>query len=125
MGVLQIKARQDYRQKVVLAGEIRKALEHVMLDLRQVRVRAISDVPADGQWYNHIVFERPGQGLVGYIIKEGRLWRLNRVQTLLIADHISAWRVRRQKMTPDILEIQIEAKNSVSLVSHLKLRIRD
>jgi len=33
-------------------------------------------------------------------------------------------RVRRQNLTPDILEIQIEAQNNVSQISNLKIRIR-
>ena len=94
-----------------------------MFDLRK-RVKILSwMLPADGLWHNRIAFDQAQQGPLEYIIKDGHLLRINDGKTLLIADNISDLRIRRQKTTPDILEVQIEAQNNVSLVSNLKIRI--
>jgi hypothetical protein len=116
---LKIKAKEDFQQKAVLAMETRKVLEHLMVDLREARENTILDAPADGAWHSRI-----GQGSLEYIVKEGRLLRLNHGQSLLIADDIATLHIRRQQSTPDILEVQIEAQKNVSLVSNLRIRIR-
>jgi hypothetical protein len=121
---LKVKNKEVYRQKIVLAQEIRKSLDHLMPDLYTVSADAIKDVPADGQWYDQITFEDARQGVVVYKLRAGHLWRLIQGHDLLIARDIGALRVRRQKETPDILEVQIEAKNNVTLVSNVRIRIR-
>ena len=95
-----------------------------MVDLREARENTILDAPADGAWHSRIAFDRIGQGSLEYIVKEGRLLRLNHGQSLLIADDIATLHIRRQQSTPDILEVQIEAQKNVSLVSNLRIRIR-
>jgi len=122
---LKFKHHEAYRQRIALAREIRKALDHLMPDLYAARENTIQGVQADGQWYNRITFEYAGQGMVSYALKEGHLWRLNNGRAELIADHIGDLRIRRQKETPDMLEVQLEARNNVVLVSNLRIRVRD
>jgi len=121
---LKIKNKEDYRRKIVLAGEIHKVLDHLMFDLYGAGANSIQDVPADGEWHHRIAFAHPGQGRGEYQLQGGHLWRKSEGQASLIADHIGQLLIRRQKETPDILEVQIEAKDGVSLLSHLKIRIR-
>ena len=121
---LKIKDKEDYRRKIVLAGEIHKVLERLMFDLYGAGVSSIQDVPADGEWHDRIAFAHPGQGAGEYQLQGGHLWRMSAGQASLIADHIGRLRIRRQKEDPDILEVQIEARDDVSLLSNLKIRIR-
>ena len=120
----KIKAKEDYRQKAALAREIRKVMLPLMFDLRDARENTILDVPADGLWHDRIAFDNTTQGALEYLINEGHLWRINNKKPALLADNIGALHIRRQKQTPDILEVQIEAKNSITLTSNLKIRIR-
>ncbi|MBF0503709.1 MAG: hypothetical protein HQL14_01275 [Candidatus Omnitrophica bacterium] len=120
----KVKNKEDYHQKVILAHEIRKALDHLMFDLREAREDTIQDVPADGRWHGRIAFEHTGQGALEYELKNEHLWRLNKGQAVLIADHIGGLFIRRQSQAPDILEVQIKAQNGVLLVSNFKVRIR-
>ena len=122
---LKMKDKDNYRQKTLLAQQIHKVLEHLMFDLYDVGESTIQQVPADGQWHTRIVFAHAGRDVrVEYQLRAGHLWRLNNGNALLIADHIGAWRIRRQKATPDILEVQIEARDNVSLLSNLKIKVR-
>ena len=95
-----------------------------MFDLREAQQSSILDAPADGMWHSRIAFIQNQLGALEYIIKEGHLFRVNQGKTLLIADNIASLRMRRQKETPDILEVQIEAQKNVSLISNLKIRMR-
>jgi len=122
--LLKIKSDGEFRQKTVLAVETRKVLEHLMIDLREARQNTILDLPSDGAWHHRIAFDSAKEGALEYIIKEGHLFRFNKGSELLIADNIADLRIRRQKVTPDILEVQIEAQKDVSLVSNLKIRLR-
>jgi hypothetical protein len=120
---LKIKHHEEFQQKAVLAKDMRKAVEHLMLDLIEARENTILDAPADGQWHDRIAFSTPRLGPLEYLIKDRHLWRNNEGKNLLIANNIGAFHIRRQKNTPDILEVQIEALSNVSLVSNLKIRI--
>ena len=68
---LKIKNKEDYHQKIVLAQEIHKVLEHLMFDLYDARENTIQDVPADGQWHNRIAFAHAGRELWSICFKEG------------------------------------------------------
>ena len=120
---LKIKNKKEFQQKVILAKETRKVVDYLMFDLREAREGAFQGVPADGGWHNRIVFIQARQGALEYLIKEGHLFRINKGKRLLIADNIAALRIRRQKETPYILEVQIEARKGVSLVYNLKVRV--
>ena len=113
----------EYRQKMVLAQEMRKVLENLMFDLRETSENSIQGVPADGLWHDRIDFIQAQLGNMEYIAKGGRLFRINNGHILMVADNIRDLRIRRQKMTPDIIEVQIEAKKNVLLTSNLKIRL--
>ena len=119
----KIKNKEESRQKDVLAVEMRKVLEYMLFDLHDARENAILDVPADGVWHDRITFERGDLGTWEYLIKARRLLRINNGKILMIADNMVDMHIRRQKETPDILEVQIEAKKKVSLKSNLRIRI--
>ena len=123
--VIKIKHKQELRQKAVLALEMRKVLGFLMLDLREARVGTILDAPPDGLWHSRIAFNRAPQGVLEYSIKDGHLYRISKVKRFLVADHIAHLLIRRQKLTPYIVEVQIEAQNKVSLMSYLKIRIHN
>jgi hypothetical protein len=122
--VLRIKNKENYHQKTLLAQEIHKVLDHLMFDLYDVSTGSLQDLPADGKWYDSIAFKHTGQGVSQYALRGGHLWLFKDGKALLIADYIRRLGVRRQKETPDILELQIEAQNGVSLLSNLKIRLR-
>ena len=115
-GYQKIKEKEEFGQKVVLAQETRKALGILMLNLSQANENTLHGVPVDGLWHEDVP---------GFVIKEGHLIMINHDQSLLIANHIIDLRIRRQRQTPDILELRIEAKKDVSLVSNLKIRIHE
>jgi len=119
----KIKQKVVFGQKVVLALETRKVLEHLMVDLRGARQNTILDVPPDGQWHHRIAFDRAGQGALEYTIDQGHLYRVNKGDRLLIADDIVDLRIRRQKDAVDIFEVQIEAHKDASLISNFKIRV--
>ena len=126
MGVtyLTIKNKKEFQQKTVLAQELRKVLENLMLDLSAARENTIIDVPADGRWHNRITFIQGRQGTMEYLIKGNRLFRISNGRILMVADNIADFRIRRQKEIAGILEVQIKAQKNVSLISNIKIRIR-
>jgi len=121
----KIKSKEVFKQKTVLAYEIRKVLGYLMLDLREAREGSFIGLPVDGQWHERIAFKSSQLGDLEYIIQNRHLFRVSNGQQKLIADNIGDLRIRRQRSAPDIVEVQIEARNSVSLESNLRIRIRD
>ena len=119
----EIKNEKEFRQKTVLAHELQRVLEPLMFDLREARENTI-DVPADGLWHDRISFIEGQQGVMEYLVQRGRLFRINNGKILMVADNIADLCIRRQKETPDILEVRIKAQKNVSLVSNLRIRVR-
>jgi len=103
MGVVirQIQISEEFNRKAVLIQESRKALEHLMFDIYQDKKGSFEGIAANGVWYQRVVLDRWGQGALKY--------------------HL---RIRRQKQTPDILEVRIEAPNDLVPISNFKIRIR-
>jgi len=122
--IVKFKQKEEFKQKARLAQEIRKALDHLMVDIFQESEGSINDLPADGLWRNHIAFVVVNQGALEYSTKDGHMFRINKGKGTLIADHIADLRFRRQATRPDLLEVQIEAKQGVSLTSNLRIRIK-
>ena len=98
-------------------------LNQLMLDIYQARKGSFESVPADGWWHNRVAFDLAQQGKMEYTVKDGRLLRIKDGRILSVADNISYLRIRRQKETPGLLELQIEAKKDVILQTYLKIRI--
>jgi len=122
---LRMKKQEEFKQKAVLAKEMRKVLGYLMFDLSEARESTILDAPADGLWHDRVAFDRTGQGALEYTIKDGHLFRTNKGNALFIADNISSLRIRHERSTPDILEVQIEAHKNVSLKTYLRMRIHE
>jgi hypothetical protein len=119
----KIKKQEEFRQKIVLAHEIRKVLDHLMSDMYQARQGSFEGLPADGLWHKRIAFIETGQGALEYLIKEGHLLRISKGSVLVIADDIADICLRRHVNSPDILEVRIKAQKNVSLTSNLRIRI--
>ena len=120
---LTIKNKREFQQKTILAQELRKVLENLMFDLSTARENTILDVPADGRWHNSITFIQGRQGTMEYLIKGNRLFRISNGRILMVADNIADLRIRRQKESVGILEVQIKAQKNVSLITNIKIRI--
>ena len=123
--LIKLKIKNDYKQKAVLALEIHKALDQLMLDLSQTREKDVLGLPADGSWHDRLVFREGQLGVLEYLLKDGDLWRNFRGKSTLIAGHIGILRIRRQAIAPDILELQVIAQSKVTLVSNLRIRTRE
>ena len=123
--LLKIKNKDEFRQKTALAYEIRKVLGYLMFDLSEAQENSFIDLPPDGQWHKRIAVNGAQQGDLEYLIKDGHLFRVSKGVRSLIADNIGDLRIRRQKDTPDIVEVQIEARMNVSLISNLRIRTRE
>jgi hypothetical protein len=121
---IQLQKSEKNQQKVVLAREMGKVQNNLMFDLSQAHEYSIKGVPADGLWHNRIVFNSARQGALEYVVRQGNLFRVSKGKPVLISDHISDLRLRRQRETPDILEIQIETQKSVELISNLRIRLQ-
>ena len=122
--LLKIKHQGEFQQKTVLAKETHQGLVKLMYDLSKAHKNTIRGVKPDGQWHHRIAFYQTGQGLVTYLLKDGRLLRLNANKNLLIAYSIADLSFRRQPQAPDILEVRIVAQKDVSLISNFKIRLR-
>lgn len=120
--VLEIKHHQEHVQRIALAGQIQKASQSLMLDFA-LSHSTFLDLPIDGVWHEKFAFKNDGLVTLKYFINEGHLFRLNRGRETLVADHIVLLRVRRQRNRPDIVEIEIEARNNISVASYLKVRL--
>ena len=118
------KEKQDYRQRVILAQEIRKVMNLMMFDLRETRQGSVQGVPADGQWHDRIAFEHSG-GPIEYSLKDGHVSRFSDGRGTPVADHIASLRMRRQAVDGAIAEVQIQARDKISLVSNFKIRMQD
>ena len=122
--VVNFIRQEEFKQKAVLAQEIRKTLDCLMIDIYQGKEGSFKYFVADGVWHNHITFDVPKEGPLEYMIIKDHLYRINNTRETLVADHIADLRIRRQMSRPDVLEVQVEAKNGVSLTSNLRIRIK-
>jgi hypothetical protein len=120
----KLKSQEKVRQKAVLAGEMWKVQSNLMLDLRQAHENSIRGVPPDGLWHRRIGFSSARQGTLEYMVSQGSLFRIQKGKPLLVSDHIEDLLIRRQKATPDMLEVQVVARKNVTLTSNLKIRIQ-
>jgi len=117
------RSRDELRQKVILAREIHGVLENLLFDFTEARESSIQGVPDDGLWHHRIDFDQIQLGPMEYMLKAGRLFRINDGRILMIADNMVDLRLRRQRQSPDILEVQLKAKKNVTLTINLKVRL--
>lgn len=116
---------------IELQQELRKALDWTAEELRQSGSLVISNVPANGNWYNTISFRIP-QG----VTNGNLIWQVQQIQYLLgglngrqllrqlgteqkvLANNITSFQVRRQATARNIVEISLQAEKT-STSGHL------
>lgn len=109
--------------RIELQQELRKGMDWITEELRQGGSSTISDVPADGSWYDTITFRKPEGVIDGNIVWEDEeiqylLGGLNGRQLLrkvgdeerVLANNILSFQVRRKPLTPDIVEIALQSE---------------
>ena len=130
--------------RIGLAQENRKALDWLMNELRQSGASTISNVPADGSWYNTISFKMAtgitsGKASWGdevtYAIggvNNDQLIRTQSGQERVIAHDFNTIQFKRLPATPDIVEVAINVKRrtaranqELDLGSNFKIKMRN
>ena len=113
---------------VELQQEFRKAMDFMTDDLRQAGSASITNVPADGVWYNTITFKKCN-GVAGgniswagntvqYVLGTGaganRLLHKSGGQDKVIAQDIQTLQIRRSLSTPNLVEVSLLAQKNTS-----------
>lgn len=115
--------------QVQASEEVRKGMSAMVRELRQTRTSTITGVPADGLYYNSIIFRIPsdidGDGDVitstgsvewsnpiQYSLNNGQLLRTISGTTTVLANNIMELQFRREEMVPDVLEISLRAQKT-------------
>lgn len=116
------------KARIELQQEMRKAMEALVLDLRETGGTSITNVPADGAWYSTITFKLPtgvNSGSINwdgfsvqYSVISGQLRRIYNVTptpiTRTICQNVQSIQFRRQLANPDILEVAMQAQKNSS-----------
>lgn len=109
--------------QIELQQELRKAMNRMRDDLQQSGRSAITDVPADGSWYDEITFYKTN-GVSGTTISwnsattrfllggatSDQLQRIEGATTTVVAQNISSLQIRRLAAAADIVEVSLEAE---------------
>ena len=114
--------KQQIQQKAALTPYIHQVFKVLIPEILQARENTILEVPVNGQWQDHIIFIR-NQGCWKYIVKDGSLLQIHNGKAVRMAGSVVDLRFRRQRESPGVLEVQVQVRKDVSLVSHLKIRI--
>ena len=103
IAVIFLKARHNARleHSLVLRHELRKGLNHLMIDLSRGHEAAIEQLPANGSWYKKRALIHTDHGALEYLML-----------------------LRRQYPQPGILEVRIEDPESLAMIYTFKLRTR-
>lgn len=109
--------------QIELQQELRKSMNAMQNDLQQSGSSAITDVPADGTWYDSITFYKTN-GVSGASISwnsdttqfllgganSDQLQRIEGSTTTVIAQDISSLQIRRLSTASGIVEVSLEAE---------------
>lgn len=120
--------RQKHLSQVALAKELHKAMGAMMTDLRQGRAGSVKGVPADGKWHHEIAFSTIKEGAIEYRLSGESGSDLNRTSagvSQTIAAHIGTLNLRRQAADNSLMEVQLQARNNLSLTSNFKIRMQE
>jgi len=100
---------------------LRKATSTLISDLHESGSSSISDVTANGSWFNTLTF-RVSTGVSGgyiswsntiaYSVSSNQLQRVYNSATTAVSRNISLFQARRQTASPSVVEIQINAQKS-------------
>ena len=116
----------NHRSRLMLAQEIHKALSMMMGDLNNVKASSIQGVPADGKWYHAIGFNSRSANVINYRLNgqgNDELKRTSDLKTEIIANRLNELNFRRMPGDNLLLEVQIQAKNNLTLTSNFKIRL--
>ena len=111
---------------IQLTQELRKAMEWMKEDLVETGTSVITDVPADGNWYNTITFRRISSVTGGAIVwmtdtskfflggASGRqlISRQGASTDKIIAQDIKTLQIRRPVGSSDIVEVSLTAERT-------------
>ena len=114
--------------QVELQQELRKGMDAMSEDLRQAGASSITNVPADGIWYNTITFKictgvssgniSWSSNTIQYVIGSGanvnQILRKSGSQSKVIAQDIQTLQIRRQSSAPNIVEVSLLAQKNTS-----------
>jgi len=114
---------------IALQQELRKAMDWMKDDLRQTGTAAVTNVPADGNWYTTITFQMVS-GVSGGVITWNsdttqfvlggtpatQLQRIENSITKVLALDIQSLQFRRLASAPDVIEVALVAQKSSSKV---------
>ncbi|OGX36328.1 MAG: hypothetical protein A3C36_03035 [Omnitrophica WOR_2 bacterium RIFCSPHIGHO2_02_FULL_52_10] len=109
--------------QIELQQELRKAMNRMIDDLQQSGRSAITDVPADGTWYDEITFYKTN-GVSGTTISWNsdttqfllggasgdQLQKVEGSTTTVVAQNISSLQIRRLSTASGIVEVSLEAE---------------
>ena len=115
----------ENHSKIVLVKELHKAVSMMMADLRSAKASSISDVPTDGQWYHAVTFSTSQEGPINYNIEGDKIKRLYKKESYLVASRIGGLNLRRAPGQDSMLEVQIQAKDNLSLTTNFKVRLQE
>jgi len=123
-GVVSERFWQASKVKVQLQQDVRKGMEWMIRDLREAGDTSITDVPADGTWYDLITFKVPtgvnGNGITVWgdeivFALGGSGTDLERTQSgvsKIIAQNIQSVQFRRLSTNSDMLEVSLSAQKT-------------
>lgn len=133
------------RVRVELQQESRKAIDWMSQEMRETGSAAITNVPADGNWYTTITFSLPSGVSGGSIVWSGdtiqyvlggtnsnQLQRVaTGVATKIIASNIQTLQFRRQSTSSNIVEVSVLARKNtlkgtqIDVNLDFKIRLRN
>lgn len=116
-----------------LHQELRKAMDWMKDDLRQTGAAAITNVPADGNWYTTITFRMVSGVSGGKIVwasdtvqfvlggsASNQLQRIEGSTTRVIAQNIQSLQFRRLAAASNVVEVALQAQKDTFKVGTIK-----
>jgi len=116
---------QTNKAQIEIQQELRKSASFMIPELLQAGDSSITNVRADNNWYDTIIFKKPTGILSGSVTWDAeetqyvlggtggtQLLRIQGADTRVISDHINSMQFRRQTATPNTLEVRLDAQNS-------------
>lgn len=135
------QSQQAKEIKKILAIENKKAVDTLMGELYQAGVSSISNVPANGKWYDEVTFQKINVNTanetewtqpISYMYHNKQFKRVYSGRADIVANYVTSFKVRRLAKSPSIIEIEIvfNKKNSVllhktNLVANFKIKLRN
>lgn len=121
---------------IELYQELRKGMDWITQELREAGYSTITNVPADGLWYNTINFRKPED-----VIGSKLIWGSDEIQYLLgglnnkqllrkvgsdnkvLANNITSFLLRRTPLTPDMVEVALQGNKTTIKGNNLESKM--